>query len=140
MSDLLQREIGHWQREAFGDLNVADQMKKLRSELNELQQGVNSQEDVSDELADVYIVLAGICNLYGVSLETVAHRKLQVNKFRSWKKVDGIFQHIEVTPGALLVAEAASNTFHRADLPTGNEMPPRSTTMPNSFRIGRGDW
>lgn len=96
MSDLLQREIGHWQREAFGDLNVADQMKKLRSEINELQQGVDSQEDVSDELADVYIVLAGICNLYGVSLEAVAHRKLQVNKFRSWeRKPDGQFQHVE---------------------------------------------
>src|SRR5574343_1010798 len=96
MGDLLQREIGHWQREAFGDLNVADQMKKLRGEVNELQQGVDSQEDVSDELADVYIVLAGICNLYGVSLEAVAHRKLQVNKFRTWKKSeDGTYQHVE---------------------------------------------
>lgn len=42
--------------------------------------------DISTELADVFMFLLSLCNMYGVDLEEAFRKKEEKNKTRIWKK------------------------------------------------------
>lgn len=104
----LMTEIGEWHKQTFPNATLAGQLAKLEEELNEFKNAPLGQR--SEELADIFIVLAGLRNFdssIGRDYEQMfiwARRikgffpslveKMEKNKQRNWKEVrPGEYHH-----------------------------------------------
>ena len=52
------------------------------------------QDDVGEELADVAIYLLGFAEILGIDLATEIERKVEINRKREYRVVDGVLEHI----------------------------------------------
>lgn len=79
-------------------LNAPAQHLKLQEEVKELTEAITTGVgDVSDEIADVGIVLQGLAIAHGVDLEAAMARKLRTLLRSQWIPVgDGTFKRIKV--------------------------------------------
>ncbi|MDP3956206.1 MAG: MazG nucleotide pyrophosphohydrolase domain-containing protein [Candidatus Doudnabacteria bacterium] len=50
-------------------------------------EGSSKEEHLDHEIADVFIYLLNICNVYGVDLEKAFREKEEINKKRSWSSL-----------------------------------------------------
>ena len=56
---------------------------------------LKQKEDLGEELADVAIYLLGISEILGIDLEKEILHKIEKNKKRVYKKVNGVYTKIE---------------------------------------------
>lgn len=57
---------------------------------------LKKKDDLGEELADVAIFLMGISEILGLDLEKEIKRKIEKNKKRIYKEVNGVLTKIEV--------------------------------------------
>lgn len=100
--------VVNWHKETFPDVTKEDQLKKLEEELKEF------YKDFSDmELADVLICSIALSERFNSpignvvfnsfanqpdfypSLDEIISKKMQINKSRTWQKIDGVYRHVE---------------------------------------------
>jgi NTP pyrophosphatase (non-canonical NTP hydrolase) len=92
---MLELMINLWGSETFGVSQPETLMLKLQEELQELQEAVaeGDHEQILDEAADLFIVLAQIVHPHG-SIEAAVASKMLRNLVREWEKQDnGTFKH-----------------------------------------------
>lgn len=51
--------------------------------------------NIGEEIADVTIYLLGLCEILGIDLEKELLNKIEINKKRVYKKIDGVVTKIE---------------------------------------------
>ena len=51
--------------------------------------------NIGEEIADVMIYLLGLCEILGIDLEKELLNKIEINKKRVYKKIDGVVTKIE---------------------------------------------
>ena len=107
MLERIIKDVCEWHEKTFPDITKEDQIKKLEEELNEYYECYDYSE-----LADVLICAIvlrerfgsgiGKCVFYyakSIIQETRANMivadKLRINKKRIWKKVDGVYRHVD---------------------------------------------
>lgn len=99
LKDLL-REINQWQDETFTTATVQSAAVHLKREAQEVLKSILYQEgDLSNELADVFMLVAGVAHLAGIDLEQAVVDKLAINKNRVWGEpdADGVVEHVRGT-------------------------------------------
>lgn len=106
IDDELMNSITEWNKETFVDATMLGQLEKLEEELQELKE-CKSTEHAKEEMADVFIVLAGLRRFnsqIGVALEEYFKKKfnyrdvflkMDKNRKRVWKKTseNGSYHH-----------------------------------------------
>lgn len=79
--------------------NVTDVSKEFvltYGEMAEAYEAYRKKKDsVGEELADVMIYLLGLAEILDIDLEKELLRKMEINKNRVYKKVDGVLMKIE---------------------------------------------
>ncbi len=94
MRDLTEilKEINDWQDTVFKKATPHSAAAHLRREAEELWDDPYEEE----EIADIFILLAGVAHLAGVDLEGAVERKMAVNRKRTWGEPDkqGVVEHI----------------------------------------------
>lgn len=87
-----QNKVDH----GFNTENVEFEFCLAYGELGEAYQAyLKHKNDLGEELADVAIYLLGISEILGVDLEQEILRKMEKNRKRIYKKVDGEYIKIE---------------------------------------------
>lgn len=96
-----QREVGEWGRETFPNSTpetIAAHLKKEAKELKEAIDLRNGDEiwPVTEELADVFLLLLHLSHRYGLDLIEEGQKKFAVCKTRRWGDPDaeGVVEHI----------------------------------------------
>lgn len=96
--DLLsfQAEVHEWSQATFPHQTPESKYAHLKREIAEL--GDNLAD--GEEMADCFLLLAGLAHMNGVDLMAAARRKLEINKTRQWGKPDseGVSSHLTL-PG-----------------------------------------
>lgn len=97
-----QKTISEWATTTFGYPKLPQIIiDRLCVEVIELRnidysKDVDSFDKVSDECADILIVLYQIANIFGFNIHACVDHKMQINRDRKWKIVgDGTGQHIK---------------------------------------------
>ena len=91
-AQIYQNKIDH----GFNVKNVETEFCLAYGEMAEAYQAYrNQKEDLGEELADVAIYLLGISEILGIDLEQEIIHKIEKNKKRVYKKVNGVNVKIE---------------------------------------------
>lgn len=87
----MNEDIQAWLIDVYPDRTLDQVVKKLHEEIGEL------QERPLDawEVADVMILLVDLCDIAGFDLAKLVKHKMDINRKRSWTKVDGILKHVK---------------------------------------------
>lgn len=99
-----QKAIGEWQRKTFGGADGLERAKPLLSHLKqevhelmlELYASEINQENLSSEMADVFILLVAMADRLQIDLDSAILRKMNINMSRTWGEPDGdgVVRHI----------------------------------------------
>lgn len=88
----IQKEI--YQNKLEKGFNVTDVNKEFCLLYGEVAEAYDAwhkkQPNVGEELADVAIYLMGIAEILGVDLESEIEKKVEINKARVYKRVNGV--------------------------------------------------
>lgn len=88
----VQKEI--YQNKVDHGFNVTDLNMEFCSAYGELGEAysawLKNKDDLGEELADVTIFVLGICEILGIDLETEIVNKMEKNKKRVYKFVNGV--------------------------------------------------
>ena len=82
------RSVADWSRATFGAVDLVDVAKRAAEEMDELRVCVVMREGddaITDEIADVVIVLCRLADECGVNLWDAVERKMAVNRQRQWR-------------------------------------------------------
>ena len=94
----LQKEV--YQNKVNKGFNITDinmEFCYAYSELSEAYMAwLKKKDDLGEELADVAIFLMGISEILGLDLEKEIKQKIEKNKKRIYKEVNGVLTKIEV--------------------------------------------
>lgn len=107
MLERIINDVCEWHKETFPDITKEDQIRKLEEELNEYHECYDFSE-----LADVIICSVVLWKRFNseigrcvfnyaknessqLRLNFIVSDKLRINKKRIWKKVDGVYRHVE---------------------------------------------
>ena len=83
-------KIKKWCDEVHPDRTAIQMMEKLQEEFLEL---IERPMDAY-EMADIAIILFDLCEFLGFDVATIVHRKMEINKLRTWHiNSDGILKH-----------------------------------------------
>lgn len=87
-----QKEVSDWAKETFPNETPASKIAHLRREVEELAETPGDTE----EMADCFILLLGLCEKAGGNLLAAAKRKMEINRERKWGEPDedGVCSHI----------------------------------------------
>ena len=96
-------EITKWQKKTFGQATPLSKIAHLKEEVEELEQAVYKNENVSStlmEFADCFILLFGAASSYGMDYEHICEAieaKMKINRVRKWgvQKENGVVNHIK---------------------------------------------
>lgn len=85
-------EINRWQDTVFTRATPVSAAAHLKKEAQELWEDPYDEE----EIADIFILLAGVAHLAGVDLEAAVEKKMKINRERTWGEPDaeGVVEHI----------------------------------------------
>ncbi len=97
------KRITHWQDKTFTEATALSKAEHLWEEVYELLHSVKHQQGatlVGEELADCFILLAGIANKEGFTYDTLCdaiERKFAIVQKRIWGEPDekGVVRHIK---------------------------------------------
>jgi len=82
----------------FNTTNIEKEFCLLYGEVGEAYEAFRKKKsDLDLELADVAIYLFGISEILGIDLEEAINKKLQINRERVYKKIDGVNHKINET-------------------------------------------
>lgn len=88
----IQKEI--YQNKLEKGFNVTDVSKEFCLLYGEVAEAYDAwrkkQANIGEELADVAIYLMGISEILGVDLESEIEKKVEINKARVYKRVNGV--------------------------------------------------
>jgi len=96
-----QKTISEWATETFGypaspQIIIDRMFQEVRELRNVDYLDVMNFDKVSDECADIYIVMCQVANIFGFDLHACVDHKMQINRARKWKLAgDGTGQHIK---------------------------------------------
>ena len=108
----LEQEITEWHKKTFPDVTMQELLLKLEEELAELFDAINVKAEITEqameEQADVYIVSVALMERFNSriglhfysmdytnkELMKAVRNKMEINKQRTWHKVDGQYRHI----------------------------------------------
>lgn len=91
--EIIQNKINH----GFNTTDIAKEFCLLYGEVGEAYEAYRKKkDDLGGELADVAIYLLGISELLGYDLEKEIKDKMEINKNRVYKKVDGVNVKIDI--------------------------------------------
>lgn len=91
--EIIQNKINH----GFNTTDIAKEFCLLYGEVGEAYEAYRKKKsDLGGELADVAIYLLGISELLGFDLEKEIKDKMEINKNRVYKKVDGVNVKIDI--------------------------------------------
>ncbi len=94
MLDLNKIQKDVYQNKLDKGFNVTDVPKEfcfVYGEVSEAYEAyLKKKDDLGEELADVCIYLLGLSEILGISLEDEIVRKVEKNRNREYKKVDGV--------------------------------------------------
>jgi NTP pyrophosphatase (non-canonical NTP hydrolase) len=97
MGELL-KEITGWQDKIFTQATSISAATHLKRELTELVVDLinHDYENARLEMADCFILIAGVAHLSGVDLEAAVEEKMEINRKRTWGKPDkdGVVEHM----------------------------------------------
>lgn len=80
----------------FNTTDVSKEFCNLYVEVSEAYEAYKKKkDDLGGELADVAIYLLGISEILGFNLEDEINKKMEINKNRVYKKVNGVFLKVE---------------------------------------------
>lgn len=88
----LQKEI--WQNKVDKGFNTTDVNKEFCLLYGEVAEAYDAyrkkKDDLNEELADIAIYLMGLSEMLGFDLETEILKKVEKNKTRVYKNIDGV--------------------------------------------------
>lgn len=85
-------QIAEWCDEVYPTRTASHMIVKLQHELKELL--ANPMD--AHEVADVAIILLDLCHYQGFDLATIIHRKMEINRARTWEiDKEGILNHVK---------------------------------------------
>lgn len=85
--DVIENKIKH----GFNTTDVNKEFLLLYGEVSETYEAyIKNKDDLGGELVDVAIYLLGISEILGFDLEDEINKKMEINKNRIYKKVNGI--------------------------------------------------
>lgn len=89
------KDINEWQDVVFKKATPQSASAHLRREANELYESPYDAE----EMADIFILLAGVAHLAGVDLVEAVEKKMAINRKRIWGEPDeeGVIEHVRNT-------------------------------------------
>lgn len=94
MIDLKEKQKEVYQNKVNHGFNITDLNMEFCLAYGELGEAymawLKQKEDLGEELADVAIYLLGIAEILGIDLETEIVNKMEKNKKRVYKKVNGV--------------------------------------------------
>lgn len=90
--DILQRDIVVWADSIAPERMPENTIVKLVSETSELLDAIMNEGDVETELADCFILLLDLADMFGVSLVKAADEKMAINRERKWQNVNGVMR------------------------------------------------
>lgn len=94
MVDLKQLQKEVYQNKVNHNFNLTDINLEFCSAFDELAEAhtawIRKKDDLGEELADVAIYLLGISEILGINLEKEIINKIEKNKKRVYKKVNGV--------------------------------------------------
>jgi NTP pyrophosphatase (non-canonical NTP hydrolase) len=80
----------------FNTTNIAQEFCRAHEELSEaFKKHHRNQEGVAEELADVAIFLLGMAEMLDFDLEKEILKKIEINKKREYKEVDGAMVRVK---------------------------------------------
>lgn len=95
----LEIERLEWSLKTFPEATPISSLKKLRSEIEEIEQDINRGERRPEEYADALMCLFDSAGRQGILPEEIFmwfKRKLKINKAREWtKNPDNSYSHIK---------------------------------------------
>lgn len=90
--DVIQNKINH----GFNTTDVNKEFLLLYGEVAEAYEAHRKKkDDLGGELADVAIYLLGISEMLGFDLEEEINKKMEINKSRIYKKINGVNMKID---------------------------------------------
>lgn len=100
-------DVVAWQNFQFPDSNPKSIAAHLLEEAHELYDDPTNAE----EMADVMMLLTGLCARTGVNLTEVLARKLKINKARSWEQpqANGVINHVREQASPEVAPDPPSN-------------------------------
>lgn len=91
--DIIQNKIDH----GFNTTDIPKEFCLLYGEVGEAYEAYRKKkDDLGGELADVAIYLLGISEILGFDLEKEIVKKMEINKNRVYKKVNGVNFKIDI--------------------------------------------
>ncbi|MCA6372247.1 MAG: DUF550 domain-containing protein [Cytophagales bacterium] len=94
----LEKERMAWSLETFPESTALSSLKKLKTEVDEIEYDIQNRERRSEEYADALMCLFDSAGRQGISAEEIVEafeKKLKVNKARTWKKnPDNSYSHV----------------------------------------------
>ena len=90
--EVIQNKINH----GFNITDVNEEFLLLYGEVSEAYEAyLKHKDDLGSELADIAIHLLGISEILGFDLEKEIKEKMEINKNRIYKKVNGVVVKVE---------------------------------------------
>ena len=91
--EIIQNKINH----GFNTTDIAKEFCLLYGEVGEAYEAYRKKkDDLGSELADIAIYLLGISEILGFDLEKEIKDKMEINKNRVYKKVEGVNVKIDI--------------------------------------------
>ena len=94
MIDLKQIQKEVYQNKLNKGFNVTDVNKEFCLTYGELAEVYEAwrkkKEDLGEEIADILIYLLGLSEILNIDLETELLKKIEKNKYREYKVIDGV--------------------------------------------------
>ena len=91
--EIIQNKINH----GFNTTDITKEFCLLYGEVGEAYEAYRKKKnDLGEELADIAIYLLGISELLGFDLEKEIKNKMEINKNRVYKKVDGVNTKVDI--------------------------------------------
>lgn len=93
--DDLQKEIGIWAVDTFPYSTTRSRAEHLKKEAQEVLDAAGTDK-LGEELADCFLLLAGLAHKNRISLVEEVRKKFEINRRRVWGKPDekGVIEHI----------------------------------------------
>ena len=99
MIDLKEIQKQVYQNKLDKKFNVTDVSMEFALTYGELSEAYEAwwkkKDNVGEEIADVVIYLLGLCEILGVDLEKELLNKIEINKNRIYKTIDGVVTKID---------------------------------------------
>ncbi|MBQ4805556.1 DUF550 domain-containing protein [Aquimarina sp. MMG015] len=98
----LENERLKWSLETFTEATAISSLRKLESEIEEIEADINEGKQVPEEYADALMCLFDSAGRHGIGVQEIFSafaEKLEKNKKRVWKKnSDNSYSHVKVSP------------------------------------------